>query len=71
LHTFLTLALDGGEWSASCRREETPGTYFIGGWLGPTAGLDVTVKRKISALLPIEPSHYIDCANPDHNMSET
>jgi len=42
----------GGEWSASCPGHFTlgeiaPGTYCIGGWLGPTAGLDVVEKRRI------------------------
>jgi hypothetical protein len=52
LHTFLTLALDGGEWSAShpgcfTPRERDPGTNWIGGWLGPRVGLDMVVKRNI------------------------
>jgi hypothetical protein len=42
---FLTLALDGGEWSVShsghfTPGEIAPGTYWIGGWVGPTASLD-------------------------------
>jgi hypothetical protein len=37
---FLTSALDGGEWSASCPshltfQERVPSTNWIGGWLGP------------------------------------
>jgi hypothetical protein len=52
LHAFLTSALDGGEWSASLPdrftpRERTPGTNWIGGWVGPRAILDALVKRKI------------------------
>jgi hypothetical protein len=44
-HVFLTLALVGGEWSASHPRRFTPGerapaTYWIGGWVDPRAGLD-------------------------------
>jgi len=40
LHTFLNSALDGGKWSASCPShftpaERTPGTLWIGGWVGP------------------------------------
>jgi hypothetical protein len=51
LHEFLTSALDGGERSASgpgrfTPEMEAPGTYWIGGWVGPTAGLDAVVKRK-------------------------
>jgi hypothetical protein len=61
--TFLTLALDGGEWSAShpshfTPRETAPGTHWIGGWVGPRAGLDAVVKRKI-------PSPCQD-SNPNH-----
>jgi hypothetical protein len=48
----LTLALDGGEWSASCPghftpRERAPGIHWIGGWVGPRTILDVVVERKI------------------------
>jgi hypothetical protein len=48
----LTSVLDGGEWSASrpgrfIPRERTPGTHWIGSWVGPTAVLDTVVKRKI------------------------
>jgi hypothetical protein len=47
-----TLALEGGEWSASrpghfTPRERAPGTHWIGGWMGPRAVLDAVVKRKI------------------------
>jgi hypothetical protein len=52
LHTFLTSALDGGEWSASrpgrfTPRERPPDTHWIRGWVGPSAVLDAVVKRKI------------------------
>jgi hypothetical protein len=48
----LTSALDGGEWSASrpfpfTPRERAPGTHWIGGWVGPRAGLDAVMKGKI------------------------
>jgi hypothetical protein len=48
----LASAIDGGEWSASrpgrfTPRERDPGTHWIGGWVGPRAGLDAVVKRKI------------------------
>jgi hypothetical protein len=35
--------------------ERTPGTYWIGGWVNPRAGLDTVEKRKILPLLGIEP----------------
>jgi hypothetical protein len=45
IHIFLTLALVGGEWSASHLSQFTPveiatGTHWIGGWVGPRTGLD-------------------------------
>jgi hypothetical protein len=54
LHSFLTSALDGREWSASCASRFTPGvrdhgTHWIGGWVGLRAGLD-TVTRKIPGI---------------------
>jgi hypothetical protein len=50
---LLTLALDGGEWSAShsshfTPRERVPGIHWIGGWVDPRADLDTVVKRKIN-----------------------
>jgi hypothetical protein len=48
----LTLALDGGKWSASCPshftpRKRAPGTHRIRSCVGPRAILDMVVKRKI------------------------
>jgi hypothetical protein len=37
----LTSALDGDEWSVSRPRERAPGTHWIGGWMGPSAGPDM------------------------------
>jgi len=47
----LTSVQDGSEWSASLPgrftpRERDPDTHWIGGWMGPEAGLDAAVKRK-------------------------
>jgi hypothetical protein len=44
-HVFLTLALDGGKWSASrpgyfSSGERASGTHWIGGGVDPRAGLD-------------------------------
>jgi hypothetical protein len=60
LHTSLTLALDGGEWSASCPghftlKEKAPGTYWIGGWEGPKAGLDIVVREVPSHCWELNP----------------
>jgi hypothetical protein len=47
-------------------KETAPGTYWIGGWVGPRVSLDVVAKRKKSQLgiepwSPIpQPSHYND-----------
>jgi hypothetical protein len=59
----LTSALNGGEWSAShpgrfSPRERASGTYWIGGWVGLRAGLDVVSKRKTSSSRQE--------SNPDH-----
>jgi hypothetical protein len=59
--SFVTSALDGGEWSASrpvyaLPRERKPGTHWIGGYVGLRAGLDTEDRGKYSLLLPeIEP----------------
>jgi hypothetical protein len=52
--TTLSL-LDGGEWLALSPghftpREVAPGTHWIGGCVGPRAGLDSVVKRKYLCL---------------------
>jgi len=51
LHAWLTLALDGHEWSVSCPscftpRERAPSTHLIGGWVGPRASLNMVANRK-------------------------
>jgi hypothetical protein len=52
-YSYLTSALDGGERSASRPSralppgETTPSTHWIGGWVGPRAGLDAGARRKI------------------------
>jgi hypothetical protein len=52
---FLTLALAGGEWSASrpgrfTPGERTRGTSWIGGWLGPSTGLDDVENKEFLTL---------------------
>jgi hypothetical protein len=47
IHVFLSSELVGGEWSASRPGRFTPGTYWIGGWVGPRTGLDDVERRKI------------------------
>jgi hypothetical protein len=59
IHGFLTLALAGGEWSASRPCRFTPGesssdTHWIGGWVDPRAGVDDVEKRKFLALPGLE-----------------
>jgi hypothetical protein len=52
---------NGGEWSVSppftptaalSPRETAPGNHWIGGWVGPRAGLDAVVRIKIPSPLP-------------------
>jgi hypothetical protein len=48
-------------------REGTPGTHWIGGWVGPRAGLDDVKKRKFLILPGLElvqpvASRYTDFA---------
>jgi len=43
---YLTVALDGGEWSVSCHGSVTPverahGTHSLGGWVSPRTGLEM------------------------------
>jgi hypothetical protein len=52
INIFLTLAF-GGEWSASRPGRFTPDTHWIGGWVGPKAGLD-NMKRKFLTLMRFE-----------------
>jgi hypothetical protein len=59
MHIFLTSALAGGELSASrsCRfttGERASGTHWVGGWVGPRAGLDNADKRKFLTLPGLE-----------------
>jgi hypothetical protein len=54
INVFLTSALVGGEWSASRPGRFTPGTHWIGGWVGRTAGLDDVEKRKFLTLPGLE-----------------
>jgi hypothetical protein len=48
------MAVAGGEWSASRHGRFTPGTHWIGGWVGPKAGLEDTKKRKLLTLPGLE-----------------
>jgi hypothetical protein len=58
LHAFLTSALDVGDWSASrsnrfAPEEIVPDTNWIGGWVGPRAGLETAIKRKNPIIAPV------------------
>jgi hypothetical protein len=78
-HIFMTLALVGGEWSASrpggfTAGERAPGTHWISGWVYPRVGLDDMEKWKFLTLpgLKLRPpsvvqpvaSRYTDRAIP-------
>jgi hypothetical protein len=59
IYIFLTLALVGGEWSASLRKrfnsgEIAPSTHWLGSWVDPRAGLDDVNKRKFLTLQGLE-----------------
>jgi hypothetical protein len=59
IHIFLTSAVAGGEWSTSSSGRFIPGerargTYWIGGWADPRAGLDEVKKRKFLTLPGLE-----------------
>jgi hypothetical protein len=50
--SFFASALYGGEWSVSrpgrfTPGERAPGMQWLGGWMGPSSGLDPVEKRKI------------------------
>jgi hypothetical protein len=71
--TFLTSVLVGGEWSASPSCRFTPGTHWIGGWVGPRTSLVGVEKRKFLTLQGLElksrasqpvASRYTDYAVP-------
>jgi hypothetical protein len=51
LHSFLTLSLKGGEWLTNVAkplylRGMNPGTQWIGVWVNPRAGLDVSDRER-------------------------
>jgi hypothetical protein len=53
IYTFLMLAVDEDEWSASpCgrfkSRERIPLIFPIGGWVGPGTGMNALERRKMS-----------------------
>jgi len=45
-------------------RQRAPPTHWIGGWVGPRAGLDAVVKRKI-------PGPYLDTPPDQPDRSPT
>jgi hypothetical protein len=53
-YIFLTSALFRGEWSVSLPGRFTPCTHWIGGCVGPRAGLDDVEKRKFLTLPGLE-----------------
>jgi hypothetical protein len=59
IHVFLTSALAGSEWSASCSgnltpRERVPDTHWIGSFVDPREGLNDVEKRKFFAIPGLE-----------------
>jgi hypothetical protein len=71
IHVSLTSALVGGKWSVSfpgsfTAGEKAPGTHWIGGWVGPRAGLDAAEKRKFLTLLGLK---LLSLGHPSHSQS--
>jgi hypothetical protein len=71
VHICLTSTLVGGEWLATLpchftRGKRTPSIHWIGGWVGPRAGLDDVERRKLLILpgLELQP---LSC--PAHSQS--
>jgi len=68
------IPLDGGEWVASRTGRFTPGlrdpgTHWIGGSVGPGAGLDVVAKRKNPIITPAENwNSFFQPVSTDLNM---
>jgi hypothetical protein len=67
-HTFLTSALDGGEWSASFPGRSTFAeivfdTNFLRGWAGLRAGLNAAEKKfyGLESNLDSLTIHSVDC----------
>jgi len=57
LRAFLTLAVDGGEWSVSLpdsltAGERAPSSHWVGGSLSPRTGLDAVTKRRNPIIVP-------------------
>jgi hypothetical protein len=60
---FLTLSLNGGEWSAShpghfTRGQRDPGIHCIGRWVDPRSGLDASRKQSYTYFPARSPSLY-------------
>jgi hypothetical protein len=59
IHIFLTLALIGDQWSGSrpgrfTPEERSPVAHWIGGWVGPSIGMDNVERRKFLTLPGLE-----------------
>jgi hypothetical protein len=59
IHVFLTSEQVGGKWLVSrsgpfTSGERSPATPWIGGWVGPRAGLDDVKRRNILSLPGLE-----------------
>jgi hypothetical protein len=58
IHVILTSALVGGEWSASIAGERVPSSHWIGGRVGPRAGLNAMEKNLVAV-------QSVDCRYTD------
>jgi hypothetical protein len=58
-HSFLVSALDGVSGQRHAPEKESPGTQWIGGCLGPTAGLYTEARAKV----PPNSPHHVKLRN--------
>jgi hypothetical protein len=71
IQIFLTSALVGGEWSASCPgrfkdKERASSIHWIGACVGPRTGLDNIEKGKFLSLPGLKPGPF---NHPAHRLS--
>jgi hypothetical protein len=63
LQQFITLPLDGNEWSVSCLAilppQKSPNTQCVGVWVDPRAGQYIVEKKKIPSCWEANPDSQL------------